>query len=411
MALNSLRHRITAGLLLYAAGLSAALLIASVTLGERHERLVWNTLLTDVLVRDLHSAGVGPHDLPASTVRLVDLDSPTSADLPANIRGLGPGLHDDIEPGNLPYAVLVRRVDGRRMAALVDITAQQADERRLGTLVAVGVALGLGLLLLVTWWLAGRLLRPVSGLVTRVHALDPSSRETRIVTTYPQREIRALENAFNGFLQRLDEFVLREREFVDTASHELRTPIAVIAGAAEVLQGETLSEQGGRTLMRIRHTVDDMEAMLDVLLHLAKEPAAPAAVIPLALETWLPALVDDYRPLLDGKPLTLDLGPLEPTAVRVSPVVATMVFGNLLRNAIEHTPAGRLTVALRNRVFSIESNWMRPRSPGFIALSRWLKRGAPAALESACTWFGGCASVWAGVSPTIRAMRGNCRSP
>jgi len=356
MALNSLRHRITVGLLLYAAGLSAALLVAGVILGEHHERKVWNNLLTDVLVRDLQAAGIAADELPTPSVRLVDLDSPAAADLPADVQRLGPGLYDDIEPGNLPYAVLVRRVNGHRMAALVDISSQQAEERRLTVLLTVVVVLGLSGLLLATWWLAGRLLRPVSELIERVRALDPSQRETRVVTDFPQREIRALESAFNDFLRRLDGFVLREREFIDTASHELRTPIAVIAGAAEVLQTEPLSDQGHNTLQRIRHTAGDMEAMLGVLLHLAKEPNAPAAMAPLALEAWLPALVDDYRPLLLGKPLTLELGPLEPTTVRVTPTVAAMVFGNLLRNAIEHTPAGRLQIALDDGVFSIETS-------------------------------------------------------
>lgn len=355
MALNSLRHRITAGSLLYAAGLSAALLIAGVILSERHERKVWNNLLTDVMVRDLRTAGIVSGELSTSSVQLIDLDSPAAAKLPAHLRRLGPGLYDDIEPGNLPYAVLVRRVNGHRMAALVDISSQQAEERRLSVLLTAVVVLGLGGLLVATWWLAGRLLRPVSDLVERVHALDPSQRETRVATAFRQREIRALEGAFNDYLRRLDGFVLREREFIDTASHELRTPIAVIAGAAEVLQSERLSDQGDRTLKRIRHTAGDMEAMLGVLLHLAKEPAAPAAIAPLALETWLPSLVDDYRPLLEGKRLTLEVETLEPAPVHVAPTVAAMVFGNLLRNAIEHTPAGHLTLALRNGVFSIES--------------------------------------------------------
>ena len=53
----SLRHRITAGLLVYAAVLSAVLLGAVVVLNEHHERVVWRGLLSDVLERELKAAG------------------------------------------------------------------------------------------------------------------------------------------------------------------------------------------------------------------------------------------------------------------------------------------------------------------------------------------------------------------
>lgn len=352
----SLRHRITAGLLLYAALLSATLVGASVVLNEHHERAVWRGLLTDVMERDLNAAGWSGSDVRSpELVRLVDLDSPQAADLPAAVRSLQPGLHDDIEPGNLGYAVLVHAVHGRRMAALVDISKQEAQERRLAEEVALTAAVGLGLLLVATWWLAGRLLRPVSDLVDSVHALDPSRRNARVDTSFQQREIHALEEAFNGFLQRLDGFVLREREFIDTASHELRTPITVMACSAEVLQDESLSEGGRSALAHIRRTAVEMEELLGVLLHLAKEPVASTAVEELVLDGWLRELAHDYRLLLEDKPLTLAVGPLEPTRVRVSPAVATMVIGNLLRNAIEYTPAGELTVTMGDGVLTIES--------------------------------------------------------
>jgi signal transduction histidine kinase len=352
---NSLRARITVGLLLYAAVLSAAVIAVGGFLNDRHERLVWMSLLGDVMVRDLRAAHLPAGDVNPPRVRLVDLDSPAARSLPAEVRRLGPGLYDDIDPENLPYAVLVRDVQGHRMAALIDIAAQRAQERRLAYLLDAIVALGLALLMVATWWLAGRLLRPVSHLVDAVHALDPSLREARLTPGYPLHEIQALETAFNGFLQRLDGFVLREREFVDTASHELRTPISVIAGAAQVLESETLGADGQRALQRIRLTTDSMQDTLAALLQLAKEPLPAAAPTPLALEAWLPDLIDDYRPLLEGRPLSLEVGTIESASVRVAPAVAAMIFGNLVRNAIEHTPAGRLEIGLREGVFSIDS--------------------------------------------------------
>ncbi|MDE2623627.1 MAG: sensor histidine kinase, partial [Betaproteobacteria bacterium] len=78
MRSSSLRLRLTIGLLLYAAVLSATLFVAGIVLSEHHERLVWNDLLTDVLVRDLQVADVPIADTLTSGVRLIDLDSPAA---------------------------------------------------------------------------------------------------------------------------------------------------------------------------------------------------------------------------------------------------------------------------------------------------------------------------------------------
>lgn len=355
MKTNSLRARITVGLLLYAVVLSAALIAVGAFLNDRHERLVWMNLLGDVMVRDLKAAHLPVGNVNPPKVRLIDLDSPAAANLPTKVRRLGPGLYDDIDPGNLPYAVLVQDVQGHRMAALIDISAQREQERLLGYLLDAVVVVGLGLLMAATWWLAGRLLRPVSRLVDSVHALDPSRREERLAPGYRLQEIQALELAFNGFLQRLDGFVLREREFIDTASHELRTPISVIAGAAQLLEAETLDAAGRRALGRIRLTTEAMRDTLAALLHLAKEPSPLSALEPLELNIWLPDLIADYRPLLEGRPLTLEVGPIEPTSVRMAPAIVAIIFGNLVRNAMEHTPAGHLEIALRDGIFSIDS--------------------------------------------------------
>lgn len=360
MRSSSLRLRLTIGLLLYAVVLSITLFAAGIILSEHHERLVWNDLLTDVLVRDLQAADIPIANTLTSGVQLIDLDSPAAVDAPVDIYRFTPGLYVDLERDGRQYAALVREVNGHRMAALVDTTAQQIEEGRWAMRLTLVITIGLAVFLIATWWLAGRLMQPVSCLVDRVNALDPSRRESRVATGFSQREIRALENAVNEFLQRLDGFVLREREFIDTASHELRTPITVISGAAEVLEHEIFSDESHRALRRIRDTAGDMEEMLRVLLQLAKEPSKSATVAPLALDSWLPGLVDDYRPLLQGKPLVLDLDLTEKCIVRVIPAVAAMIFGNLLRNAIEHTSAGRtagrIRIILRDGVFSIESH-------------------------------------------------------
>ena len=84
--------------------------------------------------------------------------------------------------------------------------------------------------------------------------------------------------------------VERERAFLNMASHELRTPIAVIAGSAEVALDAPVDPSAVRpSLERILRTARDMERLVALLLALAKDPARLQAVAePVALKVVVP---------------------------------------------------------------------------------------------------------------------------
>lgn len=357
MLLESMRLRITLGLLVYALTLSLVILATGTALSERREKTVWREMLAASLERDARAAGLieaDTHEL--APVRLYDLDARGASDLPSAIRQLSPGLHERVVAGGATYAILVHVIHGHRIAAVSDVTGHEQAEQRffIGILAVIGI--GVGLLLVLTWWLAGRLLRPVTTLGRQVHALDPGHRGERVATGYVQHEVRAIETAVNAFLERLDAFVIREREFIDTVSHELRTPISVIAGAAEVLEDAIPDETAARgALGRIRATVGEMNETIAALLFLAKDPTAFAVTEPLRLDELLPAIIADHAPLLASRGITVDLVAAEPTLVMVPARIAAVAVGNMLRNAIEHTPAGTVGVALRAGVLTIDN--------------------------------------------------------
>ena len=144
------------------------------------------------------------------------------------------------------------------------------------TLTVVGSSITLILLLgLSVVWSVNRLVRPLSSMAQQIGHLRPDQAGQRVdIPASASTELVVIADALNGYLDRNEHFVERERAFIDSTSHELRTPIAVIAGAAELaLAKPELSESARNQLARIHRTARDVEQLISLLLVLAKDPA------------------------------------------------------------------------------------------------------------------------------------------
>lgn len=347
---SGLRRRIMLALFAYAALLSAAVLVQGLVINEYAERLVWQSLLNaelDHLV-EAGEADPGYHWTDTRTMALFDGSEPGR--LPQALRGLGPGLHDDIMVEGRERVAMVRIVRGKPLLLVLDITAFEQREHDMTTTVLGAAALVVVLLGIAIAWGVGRLVRPLSDMALGIGALQPDRAGQRIdVSDSASAELFVIADALNDYLQRNERFVQRERAFVDTASHELRTPIAVIAGAAELaLDAPGLPASARNHLSRIRRTTHEVDQLINLLLVLAKDPARLASVSDhVALDQLLPAIVEDHRHLTRDKDLTLVLAPLPACAITAPLPIVQAAIGNLLRNAIENSDRGVITVRLQ----------------------------------------------------------------
>jgi signal transduction histidine kinase/HAMP domain-containing protein len=139
-----------------------------------------------------------------------------------------------------------------------------------------------------------------------------------------------------------------EREFVANAAHELRTPIAVIASAIDVLEdgAKTVPEDRDRFLQAIRRQNARLGRLVRVLLVLARAQTRQQS---LRLETV------ELRPLLDE--VAAELDPAEGVSVDIrcpsglsvlaEADLVAQVLVNLARNAVKHTERGQIVLAAR----------------------------------------------------------------
>jgi two-component system OmpR family sensor kinase len=136
----------------------------------------------------------------------------------------------------------------------------------------------------------------------------------------------------------------RMRRFVADASHELRTPLTSIRGFAELYRQGAVTDPAdvGRLMRRIEDEAKRMGLLVDDLLLLARlDQERPLARAPVDLLALARGAVHDARATEPERAITLQVGPTDPPPVVIGDEARLrQVLGNLVGNALKHTPAG-----------------------------------------------------------------------
>lgn len=265
---------------------------------------------------------------------------------PADLLTWPAGRYESFQSGQKEFYVGREDVGDARLYLVLDIENVERLESRLAGLALIVVigawvaAIAAGLLL------SRRVTAPISRLADKVAALDPSDTKRRLCDEYSDREIAVIATAFDSYLERLDDFVVRERAFTDEASHELRTPLSVVLSAVQLLQEEpTLSDRGRDRVARIGRAARQMHDLVEALLFLAREDGGWKAE-PCALDEVLQEVADAYRDAVAEKSLSLHCEIAAPRTILVPPGMAECIVNNLVGNAISHTEKGRIDLRL-----------------------------------------------------------------
>ena len=195
--------------------------------------------------------------------------------------------------------------------------------------------------------LAGRALAPVDRLTRAAYDLS-QRRAWRERLPEPERrdELWRLAAASNALLTTLAEVIEGERRFTADASHELRTPLTVLRGRLEGAL-EAASEPKVQTaLEKALGAADDLLALVEKLLLLARTEAGQAAPTErVALDEIAFEVAETIRPRFDEKGLALVLElPEAPVVVLGDRVALGVLVRNLLENALKFTPRGHVTL-------------------------------------------------------------------
>jgi len=124
------------------------------------------------------------------------------------------------------------------------------------------------------WWVATRNVAPLGWMAAQASAISCSNLEQRLEIGRAARELTVLAAAFNELLARIDQSFDAMRRFVADASHEMRTPVAVVRGEAEVaLSRDRTPAEYQASLGLILDESRRLSKLVDDLLQLARADA------------------------------------------------------------------------------------------------------------------------------------------
>lgn len=261
-----------------------------------------------------------------SDAQVREVDGPTFA----TVR---PGSDDGVTPGRI--RVLSTPVDAERTLSVAVPTEplEEARERLLLVLLLVG-PLMIGMVALIGWSTVRAALRPVDLLTREAKAISSVHEPRRLPAMPGDDEIARLARTLDEMLVRLHVSFERERGFVDDASHELRTPIAVLRGELELalsaVDDRVETEHSLRAALR---ETERLSRLAEDLLLLARGRAGSLVVRNEPLDL-LDLVMAEGRRLGPGLGLSVSVTG-EPAVVDGDPERLCQVVANALRNSSE----------------------------------------------------------------------------
>ncbi len=352
-----LHSRIARKMLFFAALSSILYSVFVVILVNRLEVLMVNTLLghevSEMVVELQHDPNIR---MPKSaSIQAYRLSEENTIPIPQYLKELDYDTYVKVKSEDRSYHATVVDLFNDRIYISFDTTDINKTLALLETIL-IGGGFIFVILMFVSWfWLTRKFVVPVSMLAEEVATLDPNVRNIRIEEAYKDYEVGIIAQSFDQFLIRMDEFVEREQSFSAAISHELRTPVSVIATALDLLELDGVTEQQQEVINRIRSSTSYMHKMIESLLFFARNSGEKyePSLIEISLREVFEETLTQYKDQARIKKLDLSLDVEFDTKVRIEENHIQIILGNLIQNAINNTTVGTIKVVLKQDGFCV----------------------------------------------------------
>lgn len=257
--------------------------------------------------------------------------------------GFADGRHGDV---GIRSATLIREIStgARSVAFTVTVAESTLARDALARSILIRSALRLAMLTLavagVVWIAVTLALRPLDRLGAVIAQRSPD--DLRAVTADTPQEVELLVGAINSFMGRLDTALAALRHFTGNASHQLRTPLAVVRTQLALIARSPNPELALEASEKANRALERAERVLAQLLVLARVDAAAGAssVQPIDIVAAAKALTAEMVPLALQRDIDLGYEGPAAAAALAEPVLLTELLKNLLDNALRYAGPG-----------------------------------------------------------------------
>ncbi|MBB5214856.1 sensor histidine kinase [Parapusillimonas granuli] len=275
--------------------------------------------------------------------------------LPEVFQGLPQNYSAEIERGDETYLVAVESVSGGVLYIAKNITHFEKREALFGLALIIIAVVILAFSLLLAVFSSRRIVRPLKLLSERISRIPVGPNMPRMESDYSDVELHSIALTFNRFLDELESYVRREQSLLNLASHELRTPIAVMSGALEIIESRNqLSEKDRATLLRVRRSCDEMRDNVNILLKLARRESEERVHEIIEVSPVARQVISDLKFSLNGTD-RVNLTTVSELRVKADPAIVGMLLRNIIQNAVQHTK-GEIDVMVSETSVEIEDS-------------------------------------------------------
>jgi two-component system OmpR family sensor kinase len=252
-----------------------------------------------------------------------------------------PAARGTLRQYSLPYLSLAGRRGLIHVVHEIGDIDQPLASVRLALLVAAPLAVLLSAL--GGYWLAGRALAPVDQVTRMAREIEAGSLSRRLPAPRADDEIGRLVGTLNQMIARLESSFEAMKRFTADASHELRSPLANMRGAIDVVLGRPREEEEyRRVLSSLGEDVDRLRSIVEDLLVLARADAGRIRLerAPLRLDVLAAEVVESFVPAASARGVSISAEQGPPVLVIGDERWLRQLVANLVGNAVKFSSAG-----------------------------------------------------------------------
>lgn len=210
--------------------------------------------------------------------------------------------------------------------------------------------------ILLTYFVAGRALRPLTKLSAKMAQMDENNWNCAMTEPDTHDEIGQVSESFRHLMERLQDSFQAQKHFAANAAHELKTPMAVMKSAIQVLHLEEKpsAEEYEETLELCLETTEQLSQMVEELLVISnpKEEAKEE----ISLKKMTEEIFQKYAGQIQEKDLVV-WQQMQQDTWYIHPVLMRFLLENLLSNAVKYNRQGgsiRLTAEIKENQLHLE---------------------------------------------------------
>lgn len=275
--------------------------------------------------------------------------------IPEAFYDLKPGLNRAVYDNAHPI-VYVEDNNNARLYLIFD----EASVSRLALVFGILPLASVLIILYISAWISYRMahkaISPMSLLADRVANTDLKDGQW---VDIPLEDIKAdsdietlsLIKAIEDFAERLESFVERERQFTRDASHELRTPIAVLSSSLELLERKFQDEEAKPVIERMQRTITSMQSLIETLLVLAREGQTSFESKIVNVNNLLKTKLEECEEIYKDKNLNITFESASELSIKAPEKLLEVLMNNLITNAFNYTSQGEINVGVTENGF------------------------------------------------------------